>query len=117
MVDDEDHEKVTGYRWFRSGSGFVAWTEDGPKSLISVLGVGRVTHKDGNMFNWQRENLEPLVKPKTSRYKGVSYNAARDRWFAQLKIRGKNYVRGPFQTEEEARDARIELVQMHLNRT
>jgi hypothetical protein len=88
-----------------------------------VTGLRFVDHADGNGLNNQRGNLRPADhrlnnanrrpasthkgKPKSSRYKGVSWfkpgpGKGRQRWKAQIRIKGRTVSLGYFHDEEAA---------------
>jgi hypothetical protein len=78
-----------------------------------------VDHKDRNTRDSRIENLRVAtnsqnnqnMSPKggTSRYVGVYWNAARGKWQAQIKLKGKPRYAGLFIDEEEAAKARDKL--------
>jgi hypothetical protein len=90
--------------------------------LITGIHTG-IDHVDGNGLNCQRYNLRkagqplnganrrvPLVyagKPKSSRYKGVTWfrtapGKGRDKWVAQIRVDRKVRKLGRFEVEEDA---------------
>src|SRR5215469_13359184 len=126
LVDDEDYELVSQYRWNvyerRRASaprihgpyahGRMIGDHTYAKVYMHRLLVAwpRVDHIDGNGLNNQRSNLraatlgqnEANSGPRygTSQFKGVSLD--RRRWRAQITIDRRNYRLGYFATEEDA---------------
>ena len=127
MVDDEDYEMLMNFSWHtRTGNSYnkpyvVARI---PKS--ANIGAGEVLmhrlimlpnewmevdHIDGNTFNNQklnlrivnhRENAHNLQCYKTSRFPGVDFHKATNKWRATIRINGKKHHLGLFEDEEEA---------------
>lgn len=71
--------------------------------------VDHINHDklDNRLENLQlitnRENCSKDVKNKSSKYTGVSWDKARNKWQVGIKINGKRYALGRFNCEEEAR--------------
>lgn len=71
----------------------------------------RITFRDGNKMNCTRANIEiqapPKVeddtsRPKTSRYRGLSYIRTTNRWRCKLVFQKENVLERQFKTEQEA---------------
>ncbi len=80
-----------------------------------VLDVSRslqVDHIDGNGFNNRRENLRPATNAEqgqnmlrrggSSRFRGVTWNAAAGKWQAQVMKSGRHFHLGLFRSEDAA---------------
>jgi hypothetical protein len=78
---------------------------------------GDVDHIDGDGLNNKWDNLRDVTHSQnlmnaavrsdsTSGYKGVSYDKARDRWYAYINIDGKRKMLGRHKTMQEAVTAR-----------
>lgn len=78
---------------------------------------GDVDHIDGDGLNNKWDNLRDVTHSQnlmnaavrsdsTSGYKGVSYDKARDRWYAYINIDGKRKMLGRHKTMQEAVNAR-----------
>lgn len=76
---------------------------------------GQVDHANGKRDDNRWANLREATASEnranegkrpgaTSKYKGVSWNSANQRWAAQIKFNGKHYWLGMFMTEEEAHE-------------
>jgi hypothetical protein len=122
LVDDEDFDRVKGLTWYRSHYGYVVADiyVDGEKKSFSmhrmILGVSSdrlVNFKDKNLLNNTKENLRPYNhrqknmnrcknKNSSSRFKGVCWFSRKGKWFAQIKMYGKNKNLGFFTEEVEA---------------
>jgi hypothetical protein len=77
---------------------------------------GDIDHIDNNRLNNKISNLREATRSQnlqnkkmqsnnTSGYIGVSYDKARDKWDARLKVFGKQICLGLFETAEEASKA------------
>ncbi len=75
-----------------------------------------VDHIDGDRTNNNYENLRFATHSENSRnmkkhadgssiYKGVSYHKASNKWYAQMRINGKQTYLGYFEDEREAAEA------------
>jgi hypothetical protein len=78
---------------------------------------GDIDHIDGNGLNNKWENLRDVTHSQnlmnaavrsdsTTGYKGVSYDKARERWYAYINIDGKRKMLGRHRTLQEAVTAR-----------
>lgn len=127
LVDDEDYEMVTAYRWhgFQNKAGNVyarrGWRENGKQRgqfLHSLLTGWRfVDHVNHDGLDNRRCNLRQATalqnahnarpnqvrggRPCTSRFKGVSLKGGK-RWVAQIVVAGEKSWIGSFNTEIEA---------------
>lgn len=128
LIDDEDWDLVSGYRWYvwetlrpglrPNGPYARAHAYRGGRRIVLrmhtlITGWVRVDHADGNGLNNQRANLRPATLSQnganrrkqegcSSRFKGVSWHQGRRRWVAQIRIDGKRYCLGRFVDEESA---------------
>jgi hypothetical protein len=128
LVDDEDFERVNQFqwcaRWSVSGRCYYACrTEDRKFITLSrfILDYSEnkeVDHKNHNTLDNQKHNLRVCTRSEnmqnsrscvnsTSRYKGVFWDKARNKWCAQICIRDifdQKYRKhlGRFEIEEEA---------------
>ena len=69
-----------------------------------------IDHIDRDITNNHIENLRLATKSENARnvaivYAGVSYDAARRKWRAQISINNKTVMLGRFSKEQDARDA------------
>ncbi len=124
IVDDEDFERLSKFKWFASkvGSGaFYAMRtirEGGCKRILpmqnAVMSVQHgviVDHIDRNRLNNRRDNLRictqaqnscnrSMMRNNTSGFKGVSRHGKK--WQSRIKLDGKSMFLGYFNTKEEA---------------
>lgn len=121
MVDDEDYEMLSKYKWSMSSVGGYAKTNikrDGKYTTINLhtllMGVG-YDHKDRNGLNDQRSNLRKATRSQNGAnrklnvnnkygYKGVSlkHNGL---WHAEIRVNGKLLNLGNFTEITEAAQA------------
>lgn len=124
VVDDADSDLVAGFRWralILPTLHYVhAW--HGRQHLymhrlIMAAPKGKhVDHEDGDGFNNQRSNLRlatpsqnhanagPNIRAagKSSRFKGVYWDARRSRWAATIHVDGKTSALGRYSDEQAA---------------
>jgi len=128
IVDDEDFERVGGYKWHANKQRNVwyamrhsLWAND-KRDLIymhrEIMGLQKgnglqIDHVNHNGLDNRRCNLRICTnqqnqfntlksKNKSSIFKGVRYYAKRGKWCAQIKHNGVFFHLGYFTTEEGA---------------
>lgn len=128
VVDDEDFDRFSRYRWCLHGDGYAArgYNREGKVRIVKlhheILGIpelGRevdhingdkldnrkcnlrfVTHQQ-NIFNTKKRiAASPGVKP--SKYKGVVWRNDRNKWRSSITIDGEKVYLGLFLSEQEA---------------
>ncbi len=121
LIDDSDFELVTQYRWQWQKPGHAVTCSHGTTILMHCLIMGPspkdgliVDHRDDNGLNNQRSNLRFAtygqncqrgnfkIKNKTSNFRGVRYDALRDRYRASIYFNNKEKFLGRFNTEKAA---------------
>jgi hypothetical protein len=123
LVDEEDFERVSKYRWYpdirKNGQRYAKGKIDGRWTRMHRFifnlppGVGEVDHEDGDGFNNRRGNLIQSTRAENarngrkhrdgkSRHRGVQ--PFRDHWTAVLWL-------GHFETEEAAAAAYVKAYQ------
>jgi len=125
IIDDEDYELVSGYKWYpskRRGNSATYATANSkkPRTTISMhtLIMGKikglqVDHINHDGLDNRRCNLRMVTSAQnsynrgpdsnsTSCYKGVSWHKSRSRWVACVKCFKKNFHIGYFTAEQEA---------------
>lgn len=125
VVDDEDFESLNRFKWFaqKNKQTFYAARNEpraaGKRTLIlmhkiisGARGKIQIDHCDGDGLNNRKINLRIATNQQnsqnrrpnglTSKFKGVFYNAARNKWQAQITVDKKRKMLGRFQTENEA---------------
>ncbi len=122
LVDDEDFNSLVGFAWHyhngypcrvlpRNGEG----SRHAPmhKLLMSAAPGEEVDHVDGNGLNNTRRNLRSAshrnnirnAKKRSntsSRFKGVSWDRSKRRWYAYINDGSKMKYLGRYRTEEAA---------------
>lgn len=130
IVDDEDYEELSKYRWHSAGGGY-AWRMRPKKAgekWDRRIGLHRhvmnldedddrvVDHIDRNPLNNQKANLRicteaenalnrSMLSSNKSGYKGVSWAKHLGKWRAQISFNRKIYSAGVHETAEAAYEA------------
>ena len=120
IVDAEDYERVRRYLWCASGSGkrMYAYRNDHGKTIamhrfLTNCPKGMVVdHIDGNGLNNRQSNLRVCTqqqnlynsrpKGRSSKYKGVCRDRAKNKWVVYVRHNGRNILVGRFDDEIEA---------------
>ncbi len=119
FVDDEDYEYLSQFRWYANNIQGLTYARRTVRRapfmhhmILSTIPKGKVTdHIDGNGLNNQRSNLrivtmrentQNLHIKKSSKYPGVTWHKATQKWMAQAYLNGKHAYLGVYATEEEA---------------
>jgi hypothetical protein len=127
LVDDEDYEWLSQWKWFayhdRSGTWYARRNirlPDGRMGILSMQNAVRAMdagylcdHEDGDGLNNQRYNLRRATKNQnvrnrkkqrnnTSGYRGVSWDAEKQKWRAQIRVDTKGISLGRFSDPEDA---------------
>jgi hypothetical protein len=131
VVDDRDFYSVSQYKWSLRKIGrkkyagrYRLMAEGFPKGSFVYLHqfliptACKIDHRDGDGLNNQRYNLRSATDRQnsrgfrlkapgaTSRFRGVSWDASRQKWKAQGKTStGKTLFLGRFEEEEQAAKA------------
>jgi HNH endonuclease/AP2 domain len=125
QIDDEDRYILTGRSWHITNNNYVASRRNGKIELLHRLILDPpdsmvVDHINGDKLDNRRANLRivtfaenvqnqsRLLSNNTSGYRGVVWDRSRSKWIAQVKMGGKNYLLGRFETKEEANRVVIE---------
>lgn len=128
IVDDEDYERVSQYKWYanRIGSNIYAVRSEGGRVnrkfiflhrfIIDAPKNSMVDHINRNGLDCRRENLRFATKSQNMRnrgpnannssgFKGVSWDGKRRKWQANITIQGKQIGLGRYETAREAAHA------------
>lgn len=100
IVDDEDYESLSKYRWLLHKAGYAIRREKGKtilmhRCLIAVPAGMQVDHINHNGLDNRKNNLRPCTmaqnqrnrgvsKSNTSGCKGVYWNRKTNKWVAQI---------------------------------
>jgi len=117
-VDAADYEWLSQWQWHMASGGYAARSVKGRqifmhREIMQPPEGMVVDHVDGNKANNCRFNLRvctrrenqgnlPKQRGTRSRFKGVSYNKRRDKYFAQCDFGGQHRWLGFFDDEVEA---------------
>jgi len=122
IVDLEDYEKLNQNKWraLRGPQTFYAVRSEKGKTIymhnqIMLPPPGKIVdHDDHNGLNNSRHNLQLATRSQnacnrrkrdskcTSRYKGVWFNKAENKWMSVIKVDGKRIFLGYFDNEIDA---------------
>ena len=127
VVDDEDYVALSIWTWRAlrcRQNGHDIWyavrTVYGThlvvlmhREIAAVVGIPQVDHRDGDGLNNRRENLRPATSSQnslnrrkrircSSRFKGVCWHEASDKWQAYIRADGRQLCLGLFEHEEDA---------------
>lgn len=122
IVDEDDYERCMQFYWSLRDTGYATGWVNRKKWQISryILGYtgnDYVDHINGNKLDNRKHNLR-IVTPKqnsmnssshkdsSSQYVGVSYDKARNKWYARIRINNKTKFLGRYDTEVAAARAR-----------
>jgi hypothetical protein len=134
LVDDEDYEKLSSYKWYanKRGSTYYAMrnSKSKPRTVIYmhrfVLGLKErdvlCDHKDLNGLNNQKYNLRTAThsenlcnrnsrKNSSSKYLGVSLSKNKNKWRCHVVKNGSTAYLGYFENEIDAALAYNEAAQ------
>lgn len=131
LISPEDYERALERYWYLNRFGYVmsTRTRDYPSIGLHRFLLGEpsdkwVDHISGDKLDNRRENLRLCdrqgnarnrfknLKPASSIYKGVTWNARKGKWYALIFVEGKQRFIGQFDDEVEAAlayDARARL--------
>lgn len=140
MVDDEDFDELSKYKWFisktpntiyakRSIKKDTFWSTQRMHNFL-IPEAKRIDHINGNGLDNQRENLRPATPGENSRnlpnwrklnksgYLGVSWSNSRKKWVASIaKTEGgriKHWFLGHFNDPIEAARVRdLSAIELH----
>lgn len=127
LVDNSDYPRLSKVNWYarKNAAGNVYAARANPKGgkphlilmhrVLLRAKVGQeIDHKDGNGLNNCRKNLRfatrsqnncarlRLPATKTSRFRGVTWDAPTKKWRAQIKVHRKQNYLGIFVVEQQA---------------
>ena len=112
LVDDEDYELLSQYRWRMTGGGYAIRTET--VYMHKLLLPGKVTdHANGNRLDNRRRNLRRATYGdnacnrakslgKSSEFIGVGWSKRDKVWKSQIGWQGKLYYLGDYKEERLA---------------
>ncbi|MDR9852943.1 HNH endonuclease [Paenibacillus sp. VCA1] len=121
VVDDEDYDQLSQFKWWVDAYGYALTTVGGRLNkknirmhrMLTGAQPGQVVdHIDGDPLNNQKANLRIVTqkenvrnsKPKPSRsgYKGVSWYSQTNRWVARIICDGVYYHIGYYHDPKDA---------------
>jgi hypothetical protein len=132
ILDDDDYSVMAGKSWSLS-SGYAARAVKG-KNGWSTMYLHReimkppkgmeVDHINGNRLDNRKANLRICTRTEnarnaksstgSSRYKGVSFDKAKNKWRSDIWINGGNKFLGYFLKEFDAAEAYNETAEIHF---
>ncbi len=126
LVDDEDYDYLMQWKWYAAVGGKYAGRDVRSSNsrrrnaiylhdlVARRIGIsGKIDHINRNSLDDRRHNLRPASHAQnlanrgpqinnTSGYKGVTWDKARERWFASIKVGGHRINLGRFDDKIEA---------------
>lgn len=124
LVDQEDYERLSRFRWYRDGRGYAKRSVVEPgrprrmqamhREIVDAPAGKDVDHINGDGFDNRRANLrvcehwqnvanqKPNPNRGTSSFKGVSWSNQNGRWMASISVEGRGKYLGYFDDEKEA---------------
>lgn len=130
LVDDEDFESLSRFKWQASQESGIWYARRGHKTIrmhTQIMGGLNVDHRNRNGLDNRRENLRfatrsqngfntKLFKSNKSGAKGVSWYKwlAVPKWRADIKVNGRKIHLGYFHDKDEAIAARQTAEAKHL---
>ena len=124
LVDDDDYEWLTKWKWSANGNGYAVRNERyEPKkyrkqylhrAVMNAKPGEIVDHINGDTLDNRKENLRicdlkgnaqnsrGIPNRMYSQYKGVSFDKRRRKFVAQIGVEGKNVALGGFDNEVDA---------------
>ena len=127
LVDDDDFKSLSSKRWNLKKNGYAYRGESGKTILLhrEIMGLEKgderqVDHKNRDRLDCRRNNLR-IVSPGqqthnvfrkgnfTSQYRGVSWDAEKNKWVACVQRGGRKFYAGYFNDEGQAARAARKL--------
>lgn len=120
IVDDDDYEELSRYRWYYAKVGYAARRIGSPGKIVYMHRVIMKTpegmstdHVNHNKLDNQKQNLRTCSRSENMRnqvlqmrnktgFKGVDWVGGYAGWRARIKIFRKQHLVGRFQSKEEA---------------
>jgi len=129
MVDEDDYQKVSKYKWHMHTGGY-AVTKVKNKSLYMhriIMNAQKgieIDHINNNKLDNRKENLRAVSrsinmrnrfghKDSNSQLLGVSFKKDKQKWQARIYVEGKHIHIGYFNNPLDAKLARIEFIKIH----
>jgi hypothetical protein len=131
LVNDEDYIFLNQWKWYadRHSNTFYAATKINSKKCYMhriILNATKnvIDHRDGNGLNNQRNNIRSCSQSENlrnqkkvkgiSKYKGVFFSRASNKWTSQIKIDDKKIHLGLFGSEIDAAFAYNQAAKKHF---
>ena len=123
IVDDEDYENLSQFKWHKRGTGKYRYafriekckTFSMHRALINVPAGMQTDHIDGNGLNNLRSNLRIATCAQNqfnalgwggkSNFKGVTWSKEKKKWISKIRITCRRLHLGYFHTELDAAKA------------
>lgn len=128
IIDSEDVERIKGFCWWVSNTGYLMGDVHKPKKHISIHRLIMnildrpdiiIDHKNGNKLDNRKSNLRICTRTENSYNKamqpyntsgitGVTWDKARRKWAAAICYEGKRIHLGRYSNKDDAIKARRE---------
>lgn len=123
LIDKEDYDIVKNYTWLINSDGYAMSHQDDANVLLHRFLMNadkddEIDHKNGVRYDCRKSNLRFCTRTQntwntgirsnnTSGVKGVSYNKARDKWFAYINVDKQRKSLGYYTDFNDAVNARL----------
>ena len=123
MVDNDDFEKIKEFCWHKNSSGYLSGRDkDGERVLLHRLIMNAskgefVDHISHNTTDNRKSNLRICTRSQNGmnkKSKGYTWDKRDKKWRARITVNGKSFDLGYFNTESEAKAARLAAEQKYF---
>ncbi len=127
IVDDEDYELISQYRWHVTTSGYAKRYSQNKTIYMhrQIYGDCLIDHINQDKLDNRKKNLRPCTRSQnqanrkipssnTSGHKGVAYDNQRKKWRSYIRVNGKQKFLGYFDEFHKAVSAYRTAAKQHF---